>query len=812
MISALGLPMGNSILIGMNVIWGAPEWLIPAAIVASLLIGLTLWNYARSPSAGWVRWLAAGLKITAIVLATVCLLQPMQSSERARPKANLLPILVDRSQSMNLKASSMSESRRDRVEDLFSNQNAWLRRMEQDFDVRGYTFADRTEKTSFAATSNFQLDPANENVSNLKSSLNSISERFSGRPIAGLMLFTDGNPTDLPSADFDWKSMGIPIYPVLPGESDVIADIGIRDISVRQTDFESAPVSVRVQFESTGDERDLVVVLQDQEEPDFKQERKVTLKSGESSGEVTFQCRPTKPGLRLFTATVFAARDREAFSDVTNLSAVESRFEATAVNNQRVVAVDRAAGPYRILYVAGRPNWEFKFLRRALSADAEIQLVGLMRIANKEPKFSFRDQGVSETNSLFRGVDDREAELAQQYDEPVMIRMGVKESEELSDGFPESDEELFAYHAIILDDIEPEFFSEDQLLLLRQFVSVRGGGLLMLGGQESFSGKSFSESTLGELSAVYGPRSSQESLTDEYQFSMTREGMLEPWLRLRDNEADENTRLNELPHLTTVNSVGDVKPGAFVLAEMVRGDGKTLPAIVAHRFGKGRTAAMPLGDLWRWSMHRPAKAEGDARDDPAQMWRQIAHWLVGEVPRRVEARVEKNAETDAAIDLVITVRDEAFLPLDNANIELTVTPIGGEPLVLQVTPDDQSAGVYRTTYWADQPGAYRVSASVAGPDDAPIGNAETGWTSEPEVREFQNLALNRDLLQSIADQTGGKVIDDDELDSFATELPTQKVPVTEMWTHPLWHSAWWMTAMIACLCSEWGIRRWKGLA
>src|SRR5256885_11023024 len=38
-------------------------------------------------------------------------------------------------------------------------------------------------------------------------------------------------------------------------------------------------------------------------------------------------------------------------------------------NNSTVLAVDRGHGPYRILYVAGRPNWEFKFLNRAAQED-----------------------------------------------------------------------------------------------------------------------------------------------------------------------------------------------------------------------------------------------------------------------------------------------------------------------------------------------------------------------------------------------------------------------------------------------------------
>jgi len=64
--------------------------------------------------------------------------------------------------------------------------------------------------------------------------------------------------------------------------------------------------------------------------------------------------------------------------------------EATLLNNRRVLVVNRGQGPYRILYVAGRPNWEYQSLNRAVESDDQVQLVGLIRVAKREPKFDFR--------------------------------------------------------------------------------------------------------------------------------------------------------------------------------------------------------------------------------------------------------------------------------------------------------------------------------------------------------------------------------------------------------------------------------------
>ena len=181
--------------------------------------------------------------------------------------------------------------------------------------------------------------------------------------------------------------------------------------------------------------------------------------------------------------------------------APERSAEATLANNRKLVAVDRPAGPYRVLYVSGRPNWEFKFLRRAVADDDEVQLVGLVRIAKREPKFTFLGRQGESTNPLYRGFGDQDKEQTEQYDQPVLIRLGTRDETELRDGFPKTADVLYGYHAVILDDVEAGFFTQDQMLLLQKFVSRRGGGLLMLGGAESFRQGDYRRTPVGRAAA-----------------------------------------------------------------------------------------------------------------------------------------------------------------------------------------------------------------------------------------------------------------------------------------------------------------------
>jgi uncharacterized membrane protein len=787
-----------------NLLWGAPEWIAPAAVISVVLAGLVIWNYAYRGVDASIRIVATLLKIAAVVLIAICLLEPLRSGTRPRPQSNLMPILVDNSQSMQLKTMSAEESRGRSVMGRLDDQSPWRVRLAQAFDVRTYAFDSRLE--SVADFGSLEMDGY---VSSLAGSLQSLSERFSGRPVGGVILFTDGNMTDAPPADFDWSRLGFPVYPVLPRSDDEVRDLRIADISIRQTDFESAPLSVRVSVEAVAmaDEK-IFVQLTDSASGTVVEEQSVGRGNNEQPQEVRFRFRPDQTGVTFYRVACFTENDRPKFDSPGAVSGGDESVEATLANNHRVLAINRATGPYRVLYVAGRPNWEYKFLRRALAEDAEVQLVGLLRIANKEPKFSFQDRNVSGTNPLFAGLGEDEEDVAQQYDEPVILRLGVKESEELSEGFPALAEELFAYHGVILDDIETGFFTQDQLLLLRRFVGTRGGGLLLLGGQESFASDQFGDTPLGELSAVYAPRRAVQTDFGPARMSLTREGMLQPWMRLRSNEATEKERLESMPPFLTLNPVGDIKPGASQLASVETSDGRTLPAIVAQRFGKGRSAAVAVGDLWRWSMRR----DEESSDDSAQAWRQLTHWLVNEVPKRVEARVEASSDPSQPITIVVDARDEAYLPLDNAKVELEISPLVGEPFTITAQADDQQAGRYAATYWSPQPGGYQVQAKVTAADGSQVGQTTAGWAVQTDAAEFADLRLNRTLLESIAQQTGGEVVAEDSLDEFADELPNRKVPVTERWVYPIWHQPWVMFAAMLCLCMEWGLRRWKGLA
>jgi len=110
-------------------------------------------------------------------------------------------------------------------------------------------------------------------------------------------------------------------------------------------------------------------------------------------------------------------------------------------------------------------------------------------------------------------------------------------------------------------------------------------------------------------------------LPSQFKLSLTREGWLQPWNRLRSTEAEEKARLDSMPAFQVLNAVRDVKPGASVLATVSDSAGQTYPALVVQRFGLGRSAALTIGDLWRWGL-----GDESMQKDLGRAWRQLVRW------------------------------------------------------------------------------------------------------------------------------------------------------------------------------------------
>lgn len=767
-----------------------------------LLVPLALLSWRPSAASRPLALLARFLGIALLIFALADL---QVVSERPSTGSNVVALLADNSLGMTIADTPQNPTRAETLNAYLTGLNsAWLGELSEQYQLRNYRFDRSLQRLSNFASLSFDGES-----SNLLNALSDSRDRLAKLPLAGIVVFTDGNATDLERlADLSLEALP-PIFPVLVDENSSPSDLAITNLAVSQSAFDDAPLSAKISLLQTSSlNSDLSVeldLLAQKRDGSFSFENIDSLRSPslDSKGQTAarFNWTPAESGTQFYR--VSASRIQSTGTDVEP--------EATLENNQRFFAVNRAKDRYRILYVTGRPNWEYKFLNRALANDPQIDLVGLIRVAQREPKFEFKGRAGESSNPLYRGFG-REDET-ERYDEAVLIRMNTRDADELRAGFPDTEEDLFAYDAIVIDDLEADFFSFRQQTLLREFAKQRGGGLLLLGGANSLNDGGYQASPLDQALPLYLDRAlSSNELGQDVVWSLTREGWVEPWMRIHADESRERDRLNSLPAFRVSHAIDGIKPGTHVLATIQDSLGNSFPGLVTRAYGSGKVACVAVGDFWRSALQGP-----DQQKDLAKFWRQIARWLVSDVPRQVQLSASLNPQGEVSFNAI--ARDRSYLPLESGSARLTIRQVassaeGNSPfeITLPLNAVAERRGEFSATVPLSQAGPYLASVQITAPDGSVVGEAETGWVYEPLEKEFASLTPNTELLQTLAESTGGKLLTLEQIDSLADELEKRPAPVTESYATPLWHNKWLFLAALACFLTEWLIRRRKGLA
>lgn len=799
---------------------GDRNWLYPAVILAVFGLLVVFWLNRTRLRGSWQNAAGPLCRSLAWLLLCACLVDPLWSSLRPRSGANVLAVAVDVSRSLDVRPSATAATRASEFASLLSSGEStqplgWLKRLEQDFQLRRYTISDRLQQTDSFETLKFE-----GSASALRSALNSLRQRYDGQPLAGILLLTDGNATDL-TADLGELDGLPPLYPVVPSSQLQLPDASVGTFTITQSAFDDAPIAIQVSptVVNPGTAKLRFSLLSEDGVSLETQTRDIS-----DPAPLRFRHRPAGSGTvfyRLQAALV--DEDGSEFSD-----------EATLINNTQLIAVQRPSNARRILYVSGRPNWDFKFLRRAVESDSQLQMTGLIRIARREAKFDFRGREGETSNSLFRGFDRADPDTVEEYDEPVLVRLNTRSADELRGGFPKTADELFLYDAVVVDDLEADFFQADQMRLLYDFVSRRGGGFLMMSGQESFAQGGFDRTPIGEMLPIDLSRSAAFPRTG-VRLELTRDGWLQPWVRLHGDEPAEQERLERMPPFLTVNPPGYVRPGAQIMAEVRDAEDTVWPALIVQRFGRGRTAAVCVGDLWRWRLSEglrqlraltsPAAVPNNALStspaspaedlsDHARASRQLMRWLVSDVPGRIEVDVRNLPEQGTGtVRLVASVRGPDFEFRENADVRFQVIAPDGRQFELTGVPADTEIGVFEAEMSAAQEGAWRVTATaiIAGGVASETLTATSGWASQPLQQELRSVQVRPQWLEELAARTGGRVVSVDEVEDLVRQLPTTSAPLQEVRSWPIWHSWWVFVFAMLLLSADWTLRRRKGL-
>jgi uncharacterized membrane protein len=445
-------------------------------------------------------------------------------------------------------------------------------------------------------------------------------------------------------------------------------------------------------------------------------------------------------------------------------------------NNEQNILVRVEDRQPQILYVEGEPRWEYAFLRRATLQDKNLRLVTLLRQA--DGKF---------------------------------LRQGVESSTVLQKGFPTDKTELFRYQAIILGSVEASFFTFDQLRMISDFVSRRGGGFLMLGGRNSFGQGGYLNTPVEDLlpvNLVRNAGATSEFQDLEYKVRLTSYGWQHPITRLSASEDLNRKRWEAAPTLVAFNPVGGLKPGATLLAYGSAPDNSGQnPVILAfQRFGRGKSVALTTASTWRWKMGL------DHTDSFHELfWKQMLRWLVSDAPDPVSVAAEKHSYSlDDTVLIRAEANDSSFIPVNNAQITAQVKAPSGDISSVPLTWDVEKDGVYSGTFKPQEEGIYEVSAEALQGGKA-LGTGTTNFRIAESNEEFHSAALNTNLLKRLAEETGGRYYTPRDARTLAEDISyidkgSSRIEEKDLWDMPLF-----FLLLAGLVSTEWTLRKRKGL-
>ncbi len=733
------------------------SWIGGLGVLAAIAAGVVTWRsytQVRGNSQPIDRLALTVVRLAAFALLAFCLMQPVLILSSVVPQQNFLGVLIDESRSMRI-ADTEETPRLQFVQEQLASTDAPLRAaLNERFSLRFFGFNNETNR----------LDVVNELTydgtrTHVGQALERAHDELSDVPLSGLVVVTDGAdnaPAGLAESLLPVQAAGVPVFTVGLGREEFDRDIQLGRVETPRRVLRGASLVTDVVVTHRGYEGETVSV-QVEDEGRIVGSEDVVLGDEDELQTVRLRFTAAEEGPRLFTFRV-----------------TPQPGEMVTQNNVRdslIVVDDRRE---KILYFEGEPRFEVKFLRRAVEDDENLQVVILQRTA--ENKF---------------------------------MRFNVDGPDDLVGGFPTTRGELYNYSGLILGSIEANYFTPDQLRMIADFVNHRGGGVLMLGGRRAFAEGGYAGTPVADVLPVVlagEGGDGDESFFTEIAVETTRAGATHVATQIADTEEASAARWRELPPITVVNPITEVKPGATTL---LTGPGGDLVLLAFQRYGAGKALAFPVQDSWTWQMHADIEVDDMTHET---YWRRLLRWLVDGVPDQVTIDLPTDrVQPEETVEILASVGDANFEELNNSLVMASVTHPDGNFTDLPMEWTAQRDGEYRASFTTGAEGFYEVRVEAMLGDEL-LGEDVAYVQVAPSDSEFYDSTMRAPLLERMAEETGGRFYTPETVGTLADDIQYVGGGVTVVEELDLWDMPALLLLLAALVLGEWGFRRFRGLA
>jgi hypothetical protein len=555
--------------------------------------------------------------------------------------------------------------------------------------------------------------------------------------------------------------LGVPLHIYGVGSSS-FGQLQIRDLLTPETLFVDDTAAIPVRFRSKG----------------FAGRGKVEFKLLLNNREVGSETVDVADGDDQRTTLRFVPTKPDAISPgkqelkVVARSILDNTDPVTDSLSKAVKIVDRKL---KVLVVEAQPRWDFKFIQR-----------GLMRDRRCEPKFFLTDG------------------------DPKAMKAG----EPFLPVFPTTRQELLAYDLLILGDIAASFLTREQQTWVREFVA-EGGGMIQLAGRAN-GPASFLNTPLADLLPVefeaVQVKMDPNKRTVGFRPVPTPNGIRSSLLNLDDNPVESKRVWETLEPIHWFFPVKKLKPATetFLVHPTEKlADGKPMPLLAAHYYGKGYVLFAGFDETWRWRRNEADKYF-------FRFWSQ-AVYSAG-VPRTLGTKMTQlQLDTpDPAVgrtgQVYARLLTGDLTPIRADKITATIEKIGAEgndpektaKITLNALPNQPSEFVATIPFNLD--GRYTLKVEN-GDDTASLDYR----VSLPPDHELAPGGMAEDELRKIAESSGGHFYREEDLNTLPDRIERKTIPFVQKEETVLWNK--WMLFWVVFLFGvEWVVRKLNGLS
>jgi len=757
--------------------WTWTPWftvLFVAAVVA--LVG---YCYLRevSPAGRAYRTMLALLRLGAIALVMIMLSELLLSKTRnGRPR---LAILIDRSASMGIVDSApepavpaelasriaslqLGEANRlNLAKAILLNESTPMVDLERDYEVNLYSFAEGHETLPPDQLRELTASGSGAQATRLGDALAQVSADQPGTPLAAVVLLTDGRNTtgrSLAEGAASLRRANAPLYAVGIGAERAPPDLAIIDLRAEDAAFVDDLLSFSARVRSRGMEGERVrVELRREGESQPLASEELTIPASGEPVEVRLLDRPTEAGDITYTLSV---------------TPLATELESQNNSVQHVVKVHDQK--IRVLLAAGYPNYEFRYLKNLLDRDRAVESKTFLQ--ESDPDYYAQD-------------------LTAVPQFPVQLR------------------EMEEYDVIVIMDLDPRLLPRSTWANLKEFVTEKGGGLVLVAGPKYFPAlyRDFSEiAQLSPLRMDGVDARSAGTIDPGFAFQPTPLGMRMPALQIGDTPAETESIWRGLPEQYWFAEFGLPKPAAQIIAQHPRlttTEGRSMPLAATQFVGAGQVLLHAIDSTWKWRAR-----VGDVFF--ARYWVQSLRALARAKLRNAGSGVEiladrQTYELGEPVRLQIKFRDPRLAPSSDEPVTILLQSPGQPDRQVQLPRDAETPGVYRTELSELGIGRYRIV--LAQPQVDPTPTTPTLEIVAPPG-EFADLQLDRAGLTAAATTTRGKYFSLEEASRLFEELPRgRRVALETLPPVELWNRWWMLMAVSTCLIAEWILRKRKAM-